>query len=283
MARPSFQFYPGDWRSNAKLRRCSPSARGAWIDVLCVLHDSDEYGVIRWPLEDLARAAGAVLKDAQELVTKGVLKGDDLSPTPYIFTPFHAGKGGDPVTLVAVLDGQPCWYSTRLARDEWVRKRRGAGTRFTPDNQPATRSPTGRVGGDIGERQGDGPSSSSSSPEVSKKVFRSKARKSYSEDFEKFWAAYPIDKNMPKKKAFQVWQKLTPEKRLAATAAIPGFRRYCDENKKWYRVIYADRFLSQEKFAGYDAEQELTAEEIEINKDRADRLLRRGKYAESMT
>lgn len=106
------------------------------------------------------------------------------------------------------------------------------------------------------------------------------SKQSYSQLFEKFWAAYPTDKNMPKKKAFAVWQRLSPEKRDAAIAAIPGFQRYCDQNKSWYRTIYADRFLSQEKFEGYAAEKMPTAEEIAVAKDRADKLLRRGKYAE---
>lgn len=82
-----------------------------------------------------------------------------------------------------------------------------------------------------------------------------KASRPYSEQFEHFWTEYPTDKNMPKKLAFQQWQKLSAEKRDAAIAAIPAFRRYCEQNKSWYRVIYADRFLSQEKFEGYAADQ----------------------------
>jgi hypothetical protein len=51
MNRPSLQFYPADWMANRNLRRCSLAARGAWMDVLCVLHDSeDEYGLVRRPL-----------------------------------------------------------------------------------------------------------------------------------------------------------------------------------------------------------------------------------------
>lgn len=76
--------------------------------------------------------------------------------------------------------------------------------------------------------------------------------KPYPEDFEQFWKDYPTDKNMPKKPAFKQWQRLSPDKRAAATAAIPGFRAYCRAND-WYRPIYAERFLSQEKFEGYAA------------------------------
>ena len=48
--RPSFQFYPGDWLANVKLRCCSIAARGAWLELLCRFHDSDEYGVLRLTL-----------------------------------------------------------------------------------------------------------------------------------------------------------------------------------------------------------------------------------------
>lgn len=161
MNRPSFQFYPADWRGNAKLRRCSDAARGVWIDLLCVLHDSDEYGVCRWPLEDLARAASAPLPLVMELVTKDVLKGSDDQPVKFEHTTRHSGQDGDTFTLVKS-DSGPCWYSSRLVRDEWLRGRRGMGSRFDSENQPnrlPKPSPTRRTGG----RQGDGPSSSSSS------------------------------------------------------------------------------------------------------------------------
>jgi hypothetical protein len=162
--RPAFQFYPADWRNNAKLRRCSEAARGAWVDVLCILHDSDEYGVLRWPLADIAQAAGVSPKLLQELSRKDVFKGADTGAADFIFTPRHGGKDGDPVTLVTAGNG-PCWYCSRFVRDEYVRQRRGAATRFDADNQPPKATPkiTPKVG--IGGRQGDGASSSSSSSE----------------------------------------------------------------------------------------------------------------------
>lgn len=139
MKRPSFQFYPADWKNNSKLRRCSEAARGAWIDVLCVLHDFDEYGVCRWPLVELARAAGVPIKLMKELVSKDVLKGADKDAAPYIHIPMHAGKKGAPVVLVEAQDG-PLWYCSRFVRDEWLRQRRGAGTRFGAEQpQPQRR------------------------------------------------------------------------------------------------------------------------------------------------
>jgi hypothetical protein len=151
MKRPSFQFYPADWRSNANLRRCSEAARGAWMDILCLLHDSQEYGIARWPLAELARAAGVALKLARELADKTVLKGTDSGPVEFAHTPRHAGKDGDPVRLV---DGQgPIWFSSRMVTDEWRRGVSGGPTRFhtKPDTKP-------RQGDDLG----DGATTSSS-------------------------------------------------------------------------------------------------------------------------
>lgn len=166
MKRPSFQFYPADWKNNSKLRRCSEGARGAWVDVLCLLHDSDEYGVCRWSLDEVARAAGVPLKLVRELVAKDVLKGADKGAKDYVYTPRHAGKDGDSVTLI-VGGGGPCWYCSRFVRDEWVRQRRGQSTRFSPENQPPNDDPKSppKVSPipPIGAPLGDGPTSPSTS------------------------------------------------------------------------------------------------------------------------
>lgn len=170
MKRPSFQFYPADWRNNAKLRRCSEPARGAWMDVLCILHDSDEYGVCRWPLVDLARASGVNIKLLKELADKDVLKGGDKGCTPYIYTPRSGGKDGAPVTLITAIEGNPCWYSSRFVRDEYIRNHRGQSSQFSTENQPPKRQPKGG----LGERESNGSSSSSSSSSTNSKPIKNK-------------------------------------------------------------------------------------------------------------
>lgn len=162
MKRPSFQFYPADWKNNSKLRRCSDAARGAWVDVLCLLHDSDEYGVCRWPLAEIAQASGVHMKLIKELVAKDVLKGANSMSGPYIFTPRHAGKDGEPIVLVEHKDG-PVWYCSRFVRDEYIRMRRGQTTQFTPDNQPPKPTPKAAPKPPIGYGNGDGPTSPSTS------------------------------------------------------------------------------------------------------------------------
>lgn len=165
MRRPSFQFYPADWRSNAKLRRCSHAERGIWLEVICLLHDAEDYGILRWPLKDIALAVGCRATDLSALRDKGVLKGADAGGRceAHIYTPRHAGKDGAPVELIPAQDG-PIWYSSRMVRDEYVRSNRGAGTRFgdEPKKAPIPREgDTPKV--EPTRREGDGASSSSSS------------------------------------------------------------------------------------------------------------------------
>lgn len=171
MKRPSFQFYPADWRNNAKLRRCSWEARGVWIELLGLLHDSDNYGVLAWPLKEIAQALGAPLKALKELVDKGVLYGVEKGECePFVYTPRSGRKEGEPVALVPAQQG-PVWFSPRMVRDEYVRTVRGESTRFGegdgPKKKTAKPSPKGGLGEGQGatpsQRQGDGSTSSSSS------------------------------------------------------------------------------------------------------------------------
>lgn len=141
MRRPSFQFYPADWLGNSNLRRCTHAEKGAWIDVLCLMNDSDEYGLLRWPLNELAQAIGAQVEILHALIAKGVMRGaEDAECEAFIYTPRHGRKNGDPVTLIPVQRG-PVWYSSRMVRDEYVRQHRGDSSRF----------------GAAGEREGEGP------------------------------------------------------------------------------------------------------------------------------
>lgn len=156
MKRPAFQFYVESWLANAKLRRCSWAARGVWASVLCGMHDSDEYGVLRWPLAEIAQSIGCQTKVLRELVDKGVMKGSDVKHDGYVYRPRHAGKEGPPVTLVAPGDG-PCWYSSRMVRDEYIRQKSGGNTRFKPPTDDPDGTPGPRHGDDQGTPPGEPP------------------------------------------------------------------------------------------------------------------------------
>ncbi len=160
MKRPAMMFYVADWRGNAKLRRCSRAEKGDWIELICLFHDSDEYGLLRWPLREIAQAIGCPVAELKRgLIAKGVLKGADVGErcAAYLYTPRHAGKDGTPVTLIPEQDG-PIWYSSRMVRDAYLLATRGASSRFgSPERREgAAPKPTPT------RRQGDGLSVSSS-------------------------------------------------------------------------------------------------------------------------
>jgi hypothetical protein len=159
MKRPSFQFYPGDWQANSNLRRCTHAEKGVWMDILCLLHDQIEYGVLRWSTKEIAQAIGASPALVRTLVSKGVMKGDDKKLSePLVYIPRSGRKNGEPVILVPEQLG-PIWYSSRMVRDEYVRTIRGESTRFgVRDGEAPNGTPKRTLG--------DG-SSSSSSPSPS--------------------------------------------------------------------------------------------------------------------
>lgn len=62
-AQPWMKFYPQDWRADEKLRMCSLSARGLWIEMLAIMHRSEQYGFLL--------IAGSIPTDAQLAVQVG--------------------------------------------------------------------------------------------------------------------------------------------------------------------------------------------------------------------
>lgn len=168
MRRPSFQFYAADWIGSANLRRCTHAEKGVWIDVMCLMHDSNEYGVLRWSLKEIAQAVGCRMGELKSLLAKGVLKGAGAGEAceAFIFVPKTGRKYGNPVTLVAQQNG-PIFYSSRMVRDEYVRSVRGESTRFDADDadfiQPPDAVPKATPKSAPKPPFGDGSTSSSSS------------------------------------------------------------------------------------------------------------------------
>jgi len=76
--RPSFQFYPADWRSDSSLQVCSLRARGLWLEILCLLHElgqqeGSRYGYLELrgnPLNPshLSRLVGVELQTVSDLL-----------------------------------------------------------------------------------------------------------------------------------------------------------------------------------------------------------------------
>jgi hypothetical protein len=63
MKRPSFQFYPADWRKDPGVQSLSYHDRGVWFEIICLLHESEERGKLLlngkpMPEDALARLLG---------------------------------------------------------------------------------------------------------------------------------------------------------------------------------------------------------------------------------
>lgn len=43
---PSFPFYPSDWKADNELQSCSLEARGLWIEMMGIMHNSSRYGYL---------------------------------------------------------------------------------------------------------------------------------------------------------------------------------------------------------------------------------------------
>jgi hypothetical protein len=70
---PWFKFYPRDWRGDQALRMVSISARGLWMECLCIMHEARPYGhllVNGRPVGDdaLARMTGASVDEVRSLM-----------------------------------------------------------------------------------------------------------------------------------------------------------------------------------------------------------------------
>jgi hypothetical protein len=106
--RPAFQFYPGDWRTDPGLRLCSVTARGLWIEMMCLMHEGEPYGhltVQGRPIaaDMLARLSG----EALNTVKRGLA---ELEANE-VFSLTDAGV----------------IFSRRMVRDESIREARATG------------------------------------------------------------------------------------------------------------------------------------------------------------
>jgi len=100
----------------------------------------------------------------------------------------------------------------------------------------------------------------------------------HSKEFEEFWKAYPTDPLMSKKKAHDIWKRMCARDRSAAVNSLPAFCAFARRQEK-YRAVHAWKYLTERRYDGF-ANPTVDPTAVAAAKDRADRLLKRGKYAE---
>ena len=70
MKNPWMKFYPSNWRSEPKLKMCSLSARGLWVELMCLMHEAEPYGHLKigekMPSDlQLSRLIGVPVEDVE--------------------------------------------------------------------------------------------------------------------------------------------------------------------------------------------------------------------------
>jgi hypothetical protein len=173
------QFYPGDWMKDPNLRRCSHAAKGVWIDILCLMWESEERGVLvtsqrAWSDEEIALAVGGdnatTLACLAELTLKGV-----------------ANRRQDGAL-----------YSKRMVRDEHKRTlckeagKRGGNPMLVGESSPTLKgvskgAPKGRSKGELTPSSSVSVSSSDNSLSLSGKTRSLKVPPEW--DCQEFWEA----------------------------------------------------------------------------------------------
>ncbi len=116
---PAFQFYPADWRKDPGVQSLDYESRGIWWEIICLMHESDERGVLMlngqpMPESALCRLLGLdnqkLTTTLTTLLTYGVARRRDSDGALYSKrmvadeklrqTRKEAGsKGGNPVLL----------------------------------------------------------------------------------------------------------------------------------------------------------------------------------------
>ncbi|AWC21399.1 hypothetical protein CO731_00850 [Aminobacter sp. MSH1] len=79
---------------------------------------------------------------------------------------------------------------------------------------------------------------------------KSKGKRTYSSEFEAFWASYPRTPNMSKLKAFEGWHKLVDEDRIACALAVEPYKAFL-KAKPDRPVMHATTFINERRFEGF--------------------------------
>lgn len=191
MKRPSFQFYPADWRKDPALSSCSLLARGLWIELICVAHQSEKYGFLS--------VNGNAMTDVQIARMVG--------ESPAIVTKLLK-ELGDAGVFSRTPSG--CIYSRRMVADEHLRNVRASSGRLGGNPNLVNQNVKKNVNQKINQisNQCPTPSSSSSSSDNPPLPPPGDGPPGFAE----FWRAWPqSDRKAAKGKCLDAWRKSKAE------------------------------------------------------------------------
>ena len=221
MSDPWMKWYPSDWRSDPCLRCCSLAARGLWVEMLCIMHESPRRGHLLVgnsapTLRQLASISGSTLKETKRLLAELLAAG-----------------------VYSVQDG--IIFSRRMVRDEEKR---------------AVDKENGSKGGNPKLKGGVNPQDKAQIPEArgqrpEKKIHTAQNAVARDEKFEEAWELYPKreggNPKAPAAKLFLRWVKsgddpqtiidgikrfAIAEQRTVGTPFIPQMRKWLSD-RRW--------------------------------------------------
>jgi hypothetical protein len=215
MKRPAIQFYPGDWRKDPGVQALDFHDRGVWFEIICLMHESEERGVLilngkPMPDEALARLLGLDNQTLKQTISRLLDYG-----------------------VASRRDEDGALICRRMVRDEKLSEiRREAGKK---GGNPSLLNQNTKQNQTTGVNQNPTPSSSSSSsvnttagpstPNTAQAKKRN-ASGEYPPEFDAAWSAYPKRAgDNPKRRALNAW-KARVEEGHAPEAILAGVERY---------------------------------------------------------
>ena len=180
MKAPAFQFYPADWLNDIKLQSCSMAAQGLFINMICLMHQSEKYGYL------LING----LKPSSK-VTQKLLRFDSKNAQRWYKK--LTGELLEFGVLKQTEDG--IYYCERMVKDEHIRKvRREAGLKGGNPNLKLGK-PNPYYLDKQKDKQKITPSSSSSSSSSKKKTYKRKLPDSFT--LTEKLKTHALNKNIP--------------------------------------------------------------------------------------
>lgn len=258
MKRPSFQFYPADWRKDNELRSCSVAARGLWTEMMVLAHECVPYGHLAingkaMTPDEVARLTAVGFEECENLISELEVRGV-----------FSRTDGG-------------IIFSRRMVKDEEVRNARAAGGEKGKEYGQKGKE-YGIKGGRPRQDRGDNkpplkpaPSSSSSASTIKYQRL---------DRFDEFWLVCP--KKVGRGAAEKAWPKAalasSPESLIAAMRA---YAAVCSGKEKQF-IVHPTTWLAQKRWLdeGIAPVEIVDQAKIDDAADKADRYFKRNKYAE---
>ena len=239
-ARPALQFYPHDWMTDVALKLCTLSARGLWIEMLCIMFDSPKRGC-------LLQANGKQVGSKELAVLVGVSEADAKQNLSTLEEAGVFSRLGD-----GTIYSRRMWSKWKQTQSKRKAGRLG-GLEAKPKQKSSSRA-----------RPPAHSSSSSTSSSTTTTPLKTPISQVGDETngFNRFWLIYP--RRIGKANALKAWTKIKPSQELTSkilesVLAMKESRQWRNDGGKY--IPHPATWLNR---GGWDDEPEPTVSEQPI-------------------